>query len=74
MRPSTGKVVVAAGLALLGWEGWTLANKHKGDTISEFLWRSMRRPLIPFALGALVAHFVWQSQDVYESFAKEDTE
>lgn len=71
MKPSTGKVVVAAGALLLGYEAWTLANRHKGDTISEFLWRTMRRPLVPFALGALAAHFVWQSQDVYDKLAKE---
>lgn len=62
----TGKVVALAGLGLLAWEGWTLVNKSPDDTISETLWRQMHRPLIPFAIGALASHFVWQSQDVYD--------
>lgn len=67
---TTGKVVTAAGVGLLIYEGIVLANKEEGDTISEFFWSLMRRPIVPFALGGLTMHFVWQSQDVYDSYAE----
>lgn len=73
-KVTTSKVVTTATLGLLIYEGYTLINKDPEDTISETLWKEMRRPLIPFALGALVSHFVWQSQDVYDRYAKEEFE
>jgi hypothetical protein len=64
---TTDKVWIGAIGGLLLYEGWTLANERRGDTLSESVWRHIsRRPLVPFALGALVAHFVWQSQEVYD--------
>lgn len=66
---STDKVVLGAFALLLGYEAYTLINKKPKDTISERVWKaSAKRPLIPFVLGALAAHFVWQSQDVYDSY------
>lgn len=40
-------------LFLCGWEGWTLLNKYKEDTISEAIWILARRPItvLLFALG-----------------------
>lgn len=63
---TTDKVVLGALGALLAYETWTLVNNERDDTISETLWRASRRPLVPFALGCVVSHFVWQSQDVYD--------
>lgn len=65
----TAKVLTAAGLGLAAFEAYTLLNRRKGDTISEATWRTMNRPIVPFIIGALSAHFVWQSQDVYEALA-----
>ncbi len=52
-------------LALLGgaivYEIVALANRRPGDTISEIVWdATTKRPLIPFACGALMGHFFWQ--------------
>lgn len=69
---TTGKVVVGAAGLLLAYEAYTLSNKDEDDTISEFFWSVMRRPLVPFALGGLVMHFVWQSQDVYDALATKE--
>lgn len=45
----------------LAYEAWAIANKHRGDTISEIVWdATTQRPLIPFALGMLAGHFFWQ--------------
>lgn len=69
----TGKVwlgIIGSGLA---YEAYTLLNKEKEDTLSEEFWRvAYRRPLIPFGLGMLVGHFVWQSDKLYESTIKVD--
>lgn len=67
---TTGKVVVGLGAVALAYEAYTLANKEEDDTISEFIWSVMRRPLVPFVIGTLVGHFVWQSQDVYDVLAE----
>jgi len=52
---------VAATL-LLGYECWTFANRYKHDTLSEIVWVLVRRPLVPFMLGAgcaaLISHGV----------------
>lgn len=37
------------GLAL--WEGWTLANKYKEDTISEAIWLLAKRPITVLLFG-----------------------
>lgn len=44
----------------LGYELVALVNRQPGDTISEIVWRASRRPLLPFALGMVMGHFVWQ--------------
>ena len=45
----------------LAYEAWALANKRRGDTISEMVWTATaRRPLVPFALGMVAGHFFWQ--------------
>lgn len=51
---------------LLIYEAYALLNSRPGDTLSEAFWRASRRPLVPFALGVLVGHFVWQSQECLE--------
>lgn len=38
---------------LLVYEAWTGLNKYANDTISETIWALSKRPLIPFALGAM---------------------
>lgn len=65
----TDKMILGALAGLTVYEVYTLMNGRPKDTISERTWRaSAKRPLIPFVLGALAAHFVWQSQDVYDSY------
>lgn len=60
----TDKVVAGATVGLLLYEGWTLINKRKGDTISESIWGSMKRhPLVPFGFGMLMGHFFWQKAE-----------
>lgn len=67
---TTDKVVMGSVAALLIYEGYTLVNNERDDTISETVWRASRRPLVPFALGFLLSHFVWQSQDVYDVYER----
>lgn len=55
----TDKVVVGAIALLLIYEGWTLINGVRGDTISETVWRASQRPLVPFLVGLLCGHFFW---------------
>ena len=43
-------------MAVAIFEGWTLVNNRKGDTISEALWEYAHRPLIPM-LGGVVIGF-----------------
>jgi hypothetical protein len=68
----TGKVVVGLGAAALLYEGYTLINREKRDTISEFMWPGVRRPLVSFVLGAIASHLVWQSQDVYDAITRQE--
>lgn len=66
---STDTVVLCAIGAVLAYEAYTLLNSKPKDTVSERTWKaSAKRPLIPFLLGAVTAHFVWQSQDVYDNY------
>lgn len=62
----TDGVILGGLLAWLLYEGYTLVNGEKQDTISERVWRVSKRPMVPFLAGALMAHFFWQSQEVYE--------
>lgn len=52
----------AAATLILMYEGWTLRNSFKNDTISEVMWVLSNRPLVPFMFGggvvALIAHDV----------------
>lgn len=45
---------------LLAYEIWTFGNRYANDTISEVVWELVKRPLVPFMLGAgavaLLAH------------------
>lgn len=60
-------------VGLLGYEAYTLANKKEEDTLSESVWRAVaKRPLISFGIGALVGHFIWQSDMVFEKLRGED--
>jgi hypothetical protein len=57
--------LIGASFALTGWrwglfctgvalyEGWTLVNRYKEDTISETIWELSARPLIPLLFGLL---------------------
>lgn len=38
-------------VVVLSYEGWTLINDHKGDTISEVLWVLAARPMVPWLFG-----------------------
>lgn len=57
----TPRWAVAASL-LLAYEAWTFVNRYAHDTISEVVWQLVKRPLVPFVLGAgavgLIAHGV----------------
>lgn len=39
-------------------EVWALANKRKGDTISEAFWELSSRPLVPWVCGLMTSYFV----------------
>jgi hypothetical protein len=53
--------VIGLGLLVL-YEAYSLANRIPGDTLSEAVWRAIyRRPLIPFLMGVVMGHFVWQA-------------
>jgi hypothetical protein len=49
--------LVGYGVAL-AVETWAVANKRKGDTISEAFWELSSRPLVPWMCGLLTAYFV----------------
>lgn len=47
---------------LLAYEAYSLSNRTPNDTLSEAVWRAFyRRPLLPFLLGVVIGHFVWQA-------------
>jgi len=72
---TTDKVWVGVIGGLIIYEVYTLVNNKKGDTLSESAWRSLpRRPLVPFSLGMLLGHFVWQNQDVYDKEVRREFE
>ncbi len=41
-------------LAVALYEGWTLVNKYKEDTISEAIWFFANRPIVPLLFGILI--------------------
>ncbi len=52
-------------LALVGgmvaYELVALAEKRRGDTISEIIWtETSHYAILPFAFGVLMGHFFWQ--------------
>jgi hypothetical protein len=49
--------------AALVYELVALDNHTDGDTWSELVWAASSRPLIPFTLGLLAGHLVWQRTD-----------
>jgi hypothetical protein len=52
---------VIAIVGLLVYEAYTLVNRTPGDTLSEAVWDIIYdRPLIPFLMGMIIGHFVWQ--------------
>lgn len=64
----TANVAWLTGLGLLlAYEIVALVNHRSGDTLSEAFWRASRRPLIVFALGMVVGHFVWVPQECLEA-------
>lgn len=36
---------------LLLYEGWTLVNNYRDDTLSESIWRFAKRPMVPWLFG-----------------------
>lgn len=56
----TDKVVAAVTVGLLAWEGYTLVNNDRDDTISETIWRASHRPLVPLLGGMFAAHLFLQ--------------
>lgn len=64
-----------AATLLLAYEAWTFFNRYKHDTISEVIWELVKRPLVPFILGAgsvaLISHGVIQPtiEGLYVAFA-----
>jgi hypothetical protein len=74
MAKSTGtdKAILVGLAGLLAWEAYALVNGKPRDTISERVWRAAaKRPLVSALIGALGAHFIWQSQDVYDQYRNE---
>lgn len=71
---TTGKVVLGLSAAALLYEAYTFVDGEPNDSISEFAWPAVRRPIVAFALGAIAAHFVWQSQDVYDAITEREME
>jgi hypothetical protein len=58
--------IIGLGL-LLVYEAYSLANRVPGDTLSEAMWRAIyRRPLLPFLIGLVIGHFVWQADKCAE--------
>lgn len=58
--------IIGIGLLCL-YEAYSLANRMPNDTLSEAVWRAFyRRPLLPFMLGVVVGHFVWQADKCAE--------
>jgi hypothetical protein len=49
-------LLILEGLSFL-WGG--------NSTISETMWGLLNNPLIALAVGALIGHIAWQSQEVY---------
>lgn len=49
--------LIAYGVCL-AFEVWAIANKRKGDTISEAFWELAQRPLVPWVCGVLTAYYV----------------
>ena len=61
------KLILYGGVALLLiYEFYALETAQSGDTISELIWKMSKRPLVPFSLGMLAGHFVWQAQSIYK--------
>lgn len=62
MSQLTDRVILGAVAGLLVYEAYTLANRKRGDTISESVWRvNRKRPLVPFVAGFVMGHFFWQA-------------
>jgi hypothetical protein len=61
------KLLWVGAAAFGAYEAYALYTKEDGDTISELIWDACKRPLVPFTIGMLVGHFVWQSQDIYSA-------
>lgn len=47
----TGPMWGSACLALAIYEGWTLINNYREDTISEAIWILAARPMVPLLFG-----------------------
>jgi len=68
LNPTDKVICITIGL-LFAWEAWTLMNERKADTISESVWRAVRKqPLIPFLLGLLMGHLLWIPERCWELF------
>lgn len=50
LGPYWGSFTLAAAI----FEGWTLVNKYKEDTISEAFWFFANRPIVPLLFGILI--------------------
>lgn len=58
-------------LAGLGVYELVALKQSRGFTISELFWHAAyKHPLLPFALGLLCGHFVWQSTRCAELLGK----
>lgn len=69
----TDKVLLVGLAGFLAWEAYCLINDTPHDTISERVWRAISKdPRKAILLGALAAHFGWQSADVYERYRNEE--
>ncbi len=61
-------------LALATFEGWTLINNYREDTISEVIWGFARRPMVPHIFGiafgiAAGTGYLGNVQEVCRAFA-----
>ena len=57
---STGLVLVGLLAAVGVWDVWLATNAKKGDTISEVTTTfAHKHPMLPFALGVVIGHWLW---------------
>jgi hypothetical protein len=55
---AAGWKIGTAFCVVLLFEGWTLINNRRQDTISEVIWEFARRPMIPWLFGVATGYLI----------------